>query len=162
MQSGEWRYDANCSNYISQQQPSTAFCIDNILGKPSVSTEPQNPGTSSPYNMEQARLHNSYRTASYPLVLQPRAYHNPFITYQRHHPYAMPMTYNIQAPMIPSIYDAFQDPMGKYLRSFNQISWIFFWHEINMKKAKYITSAQHLLKQDNALYIPDYLQKQWF
>lgn len=122
MQSGEWRYDANCSNYISQQQPSTAFCIDNILGKPSVSTEPQNPGTSSPYNMEQARLHNSYRTASYPLVLQPRAYHNPFITYQRHHPYAMPMTYNIQAPMIPSIYDAFQDPMGKYLRSFNQIS----------------------------------------
>jgi hypothetical protein len=37
------------------------------------------------------------------------------MAYQRHHPYAMPMGYNIQAPIIPSIYDAFQDPMGKHL-----------------------------------------------
>ncbi|CAB4010873.1 Hematopoietically-expressed homeobox hhex [Paramuricea clavata] len=115
MQPCEWRSDTglSSSNYV-QQHPSTSFCIDNILGKPTVTAAQRSPvAPVQQYNMEQPRIHDSYRTPSYPMVFPPRTYGNPFMAYQRHHPYAMPaMGYNIQAPIIPSIYDAFQDPMG--------------------------------------------------
>ncbi len=117
MQPCEWRSDSalSSSNYVQQQNPSTSFCIDNILGKPTVTAAQRSPIGPVQCNMEQPRFHDSYRTPSYPMVFQPRTYGNPFMAYQRHHPYAMPMGYNIQAPIIPSIYDAFQDPMGKHL-----------------------------------------------
>ena len=121
MQPCEWRSDTALSsgNYV-QQHPSTSFCIDNILGKPTV-TSPQRSSLlgPAPCNIEQPRFHDNYRTPSYPMVFPPRSYGNPFMAYQRHHPYAMPMGYNIQAPIIPSIYDAFQDPMGKRLKLYN-------------------------------------------
>lgn len=116
MQPCEWRSDTALSsgNYM-QQQPSTSFCIDNILGKPTVTSSQRSLVGPIPCNIEQPRFHDNYRTPSYPMVFPPRSYGNPFMAYQRHHPYAMPMGYNIQAPIIPSIYDAFQDPMGKHL-----------------------------------------------
>ena len=120
MQPCEWRSDIalSSSNY-SQQHPSTSFCIDNILGKPTVTSAQRSPGVAPvPGYIEQTRFHDSYRTQAYPMVFPPRSYGNPFMAYQRHHPYAMPMGYNIQAPIIPSIYDAFQDPMGKYHQRF--------------------------------------------
>ncbi|XP_028391593.1 hematopoietically-expressed homeobox protein HHEX homolog [Dendronephthya gigantea] len=116
MQPCEWRSETTAFNSSSygQQHPSTSFCIDNILGKPTVTSTQHSPVAPMQCNMEQARYHDSFRTPAYPMIFPPRAYSNPFMAYQRHHPYAMPMGYNmnIQAPVIPSIYDAFQDPMG--------------------------------------------------
>ena len=129
MQPCEWRSDTglSSSNYV-QQHPSTSFCIDNILGKPTVTAAQRSQvAPVQQYNMEQPRFHDNYRTPSYPMVFPPRTYGNPFMAYQRHHPYAMPaMGYNIQAPIIPSIYDAFQDPMGKHwtLRILSLVSFI--------------------------------------
>lgn len=118
MQPCEWRSDTTAFNSSSygQQHPSTSFCIDNILGKPTVTSAQHSPVAPMQCNVEQARYHDSYRAPAYPMIFPPRAYSNPFMAYQRHHPYAMPMGYNmnIQAPVIPSIYDAFQDPMGKH------------------------------------------------
>lgn len=116
MQPREWRSDPalGSSSYV-QQHSSTSFCIDNILGKPSVTASAQRSPVAPICNMEQPRFHESYRTPAYPMVFPTRSYGTPFMPYQRHHPYAMPpMGYNIQAPVIPSIYDAFQDPLGKY------------------------------------------------
>lgn len=44
------------------------------------------------------------------MVVPTRGYGSPFLPFQRHHPYNV--GYNIQAPAIPSIYEAFHDPVG--------------------------------------------------
>lgn len=100
MQPREWRTDSGLSSYVPAH-PSTSFCIDNILGK---TTTTQRDQVASFWEQP------SFRPAPYPIVVPTRGYPNPYLSFPRHHPYSV--GYNIQAPAIPSIYEAFHDPVG--------------------------------------------------
>lgn len=103
MQPCEWRSDSALSSCVPH--PSTSFCIDNILGKPTTTQRNQVASFWEP----QPRM-EGFRGPAYPMAVPTRAYPNPFFSFPRHHPYSM--GYNIQAPAIPSIYEAFHDPVG--------------------------------------------------
>ena len=102
MQPCEWRSDSALSSCVPH--PSTSFCIDNILGKPTTTQRNQVASFWEP----QPRM-EGFRGPAYPMAVPTRAYPNPFFSFPRHHPYSM--GYNIQAPAIPSIYEAFHESL---------------------------------------------------